>query len=625
MDQAGLIGRRPARAGRSFSAQQRSLELHSVRPSRAWRRDAPHRRGPAGPARILAWLGAACVLAIAAGGLLLDRAYHDRVLPGVHLAALPLGGLDEAATSGLVESHLSQFLASPMHFTFEDRVWRPKAAEIGLQLNAAAMAQQALLTGRNTLLPFRPISVLLAPVRRPPITLATKLDTAQLGAFLSAVAAEVDRPAVNASVQVRNGQISVARSFTGREVDIPATIKRVTRPERFDQPQRVEVAVNLATPALTEDVLRDAETTATRILAAPLTLHTGQRTWTLTPAALGAMIDVKRGASDQHVAALNEAKVAAYVRTLAAEIDRPAANAQLRWTGSAVAVIRESHDGVKLDQAGTVRAIIAQAGTERRDIALTTTTTRPAVSSETVEQLGISAVLASGNSRFTGSPPERVNNIEVAAARLNGVVVPAGSTFSFLKSLGEITKENGYQEGLTIQGDATVPGVGGGVCQVSTTIFRAAFFAGLPIVERHQHTYRVGYYEQDGSPVGFDAAVYDPGVDFRFKNDTPGAILIEAAVDRAAATITFRLIGTSSGRQVQINPSRANEVKAGPAWPDVPDPTLPKGTRKQVEWKADGVDATVRRVVTQNGRPLLTDSFFSRYVPWREKWAVGAG
>jgi vancomycin resistance protein YoaR len=290
-----------------------------------------------------------------------------------------------------------------------------------------------------------------------------------------------------------------------------------------------------------------------------------------------------------------------------------------------VAVVREGADGVKLDQEAAVKAILAQAPTDQREVTLTLTTTKPAVSGENVSQLGIQELISTGTSRFAGSPPERANNIRVAATRLNGTVIPAGETFSFLTALGPITRANGYQEGLTIQGDATVPGIGGGVCQVSTTAFRAAFYAGLPFVERHQHTYRVSYYEQDGSPVGFDAAVYDPGVDLRFKNDTGAAILIQTAVDPATSTLTFRFFGTAAGRDVKLAATKGNEVKAGPRLPDGVDPALARGVRKQVEWRADGVDATIRRTVLQGGQTLLTDSFFSRYAPWREKWVVGTG
>jgi vancomycin resistance protein YoaR len=440
----------------------------------------------------------------------------------------------------------------------------------------------------------------------------------------------VDRAPVNAALVIRNGQVSVGQSTAGRKLDVPATAALIRAPRSLDDAQRVDLVVTTVPPTITDAGVAEARAMATKILAAPLTLRAAGKSWTFSKAALGEMIDSKptataAGTAETLSVSLNETKLAAYVRSLAADIDRPAVDAQLAWTRSGAAITRESQEGLKLSQPAAVKAISAQAAQDNRELALPVTVIKPAVTSESVPQLGIKDLVATGTSRFTGSSPERINNIKVASSRLHGTVIPAGTTFSFLDALGPITVENGYQEGLTILGDETVPGIGGGVCQVSTTVFRAAFFAGLPIVERHQHAYRVGYYEQDGSPVGFDAAVYDPGVDLRFKNDTGAALLLQSAVDPATSILTFRFYGTQTNREVKLIPSKANEVKAGPRLPDGSDPTLPKGVRKQVEWKTDGVEATIKRLILHSGQTLLSDSFFSRYAPWQEKWVIGTG
>jgi vancomycin resistance protein YoaR len=605
-----------ARAGRSQSLNGRPTRRRAYR-----RRASPL----AQLVRGTALFGLITLSGLGVGGAALDAVYHERALPAVRFETLPLGGLSTAEVDGVLQTQLNAFRAAPVVFSHAGREWRPAAAEMGLRLDVEAMAHDAIRQGRTAPGPLRYLTPLATFATRPSVALRASLDQAQLGAFLGAVALEVDREPTDAGLVVRSGQLVVGPAAPGKRVDVPATAKLVQVPRSLE-PQRVEVVVGSASPVLADEAVHEAQQAATRILAAPLTLRLGERTWQLTPATLGTMLEFRRvpGPQGEKLAAgLNEAKVAAHLRGLAAEIDRPAVEARLRWNGSGASVVREGADGIKLDQAAAVRAIMAQANQDAREIALSTSVVKPAVTSDAATLAGIKELVATGSSKFAGSAPERLNNIKVAASRLDGVVIPAGATFSFLKALGPITKENGYQEGLTIQGDATVPGIGGGVCQVSTTVFRAAFYAGLPIVERHQHTYRVSYYEQDGSPVGFDAAVYDPGVDLRFRNDTDQAMLMHAAFDAASFSLTFRLYSTPSGRDVKLAPTKANEVKAGPRLPDALDASLPRGTRKQVEWSADGVDATIRRTVSAGGQSLLTDAFFSRYVPWREKWAVG--
>ncbi|MBI3971166.1 MAG: VanW family protein [Chloroflexi bacterium] len=638
MDQAraGLAVARPLRPVRSAYPERRmrSSARFGAAPPALYVSRARRARGRSSLAQRLTWLtiAATCVLMLA--GAIVDRAYQSRVLPGVATGAAsgqqPLTGLTHQQVVELLRAQTGPWLAAPAVFALNEREWRPAAGEMGIGVDTDRMAREALAYGRTGPGVFRWPEAVLALLQRRSLPLRATIDETQLAAFLSAVALEVDRNPVNALLQVRNGQVLAGKAETGQQLDIPATIKRVHVPRYVGDVQRIQVVVNTLPPVLNDIGVAEARAQAERMLAAPQTLRAGERTFTLTPVALGNMLDIQPvdgpgPSAGKLIVALNQAKVAAYVKTLAASIDVPAVDAQLRWTGNGVAVTRESRDGIQLDQAAAVKAIIGQAARDSREVTLVTTVTKPNVSSDNVAQLGIKELVATGSSKFAGSGPERVNNIQVAASRLNGTVIPPGATFSFLKALGPITKANGYQEGLTILGDETVPGIGGGVCQVSTTLFRAAFFTGLPFVERHQHTYRVGYYEQDGSPVGFDAAVYDPGIDLRFKNDLGMALLIQMHIDPDTSTLTFRLYGTAEGRDVRLAASRSNEIKAGPPRPDGVDPTLPRGQRRQVEWRADGVDATIRRTVVQSGRTLLSDSFFSRYAPWREKWVVGIG
>ena len=198
-----------------------------------------------------------------------------------------------------------------------------------------------------------------------------------------------------------------------------------------------------------------------------------------------------------------------------------------------------------------------------------------------------------------------MQNIQAASAKFHGLLVAPGETFSMASAIGDITLDNGFAEALIIVGGQTIKGVGGGVCQVSTTLFRNAFFAGFPIVERYAHAYRVGYYEQtanghDPSLAGLDATVFVPLVDFKFINDTPYWLLMETYVN--GYSLTWKFYSTADGRTVDwTTTGPTNTSRPRPDLPRKPRPAT-KGEIRQVDWAADGADVTVTRTVNKNGR-----------------------
>lgn len=247
-------------------------------------------------------------------------------------------------------------------------------------------------------------------------------------------------------------------------------------------------------------------------------------------------------------------------------------------------------------------------------------TVQPAVATD--KRMGIVELIGRGVSSFHGSIPNRAYNINLAASRVHGTLVKPGETFSFDKTIGDISKLTGYKEAYVIQNGKTVQGDGGGVCQVSTTLFRALLNAGLPITERNPHAYRVGYYEQN-SPPGIDAAIYTPTVDLKFKNDTNATILIQAIPDMENYELAFELYGTKDGRIVTMTkPVITGETPAPePRYED--DPTLPKGQVKQVDFAAAGARVYFTRTVTKDGKVLLSDKFTSNYRPWQAVYMRG--
>jgi len=247
----------------------------------------------------------------------------------------------------------------------------------------------------------------------------------------------------------------------------------------------------------------------------------------------------------------------------------------------------------------------------------------PIITTKQTNSFGIKELIGRGYSEFPGSIPGRIHNVALAASRLNGVLIPPGTTFSFNNTIGDISAATGYQSAYIIKDGRTVLGDGGGVCQVSTTLFRAALNAGLPIVERSAHSYRVHYYEDDGSKAGLDATVFNPTEDLKFINNTPAYILIQTKIDLANVNLTFEFYGATDGRKAEI----LNHVVGGISAPPPPlyqdDPTLPVGVVKQVDFSAWGAKASFEYRVSRSGQVIFEKTFVSNYRPWQAVYLKG--
>jgi len=246
----------------------------------------------------------------------------------------------------------------------------------------------------------------------------------------------------------------------------------------------------------------------------------------------------------------------------------------------------------------------------------------PKITTDKVNNLGIKELIGKGASLFHHSIQNRIFNLTLAALRINGILIAPDEEFSFNKALGDVSFFTGYQQAYVIKNGKTVLGDGGGVCQVSTTFFRALLNAGLPITERHAHAYRVGYYEQDGLP-GLDATIYAPTTDLKFKNDTGHYILVQTKVNQDLQQLSVFLYGTSDGRTITLSqPIITNRI---PPPPDLyqDDPTLAKGIIKQIDFAAEGARVSFTRTVMKNGKKITSESYASNYAPWQSVFLRG--
>ncbi|HYF05337.1 MAG TPA: VanW family protein [Patescibacteria group bacterium] len=274
-----------------------------------------------------------------------------------------------------------------------------------------------------------------------------------------------------------------------------------------------------------------------------------------------------------------------WVKRQAADINQKPVSAELEIKDGKAVKFVNSSTGVEvdvLDSTLKTAAALEKGGTEA---VLVVRTTQPEKTLAQTNNLGIRELVSVGTSSFAGSPANRIHNVKLGVSHISGVIVPPGATFSFNDNVGEISATTGYKEALVIKRTGTVPEAGGGMCQVSSTVFRGVMNGGMKVTTRRNHAYSVQYY----NPPGTDATTYNPTQDFKFVNDTPGSLLIWAEYP-TKSTLVFKFYGTKDDRVVKVNTPISYDKK--------PDGSL------KAEWS---------RTVTLNGK-TREDVFKSVYL-----------
>jgi vancomycin resistance protein YoaR len=462
------------------------------------------------------------------------------------------------------------------------------------------------------------------------IPIQTKINDDWLNYHADQIAQLVDVPRVQSILEVvdlPNGTATVSATMGTPGLVLDRTdFRNQIRAAMFGmEPGPIKSRLREEPVGVTERDLAKAQGRAIKLLTKKLFLSTDEgleeKIWELSGRDLVGFVSIAGG--------FDEKLLAEYLTGVAETVNRPPQNAlfQFDQTQQKVVEFAPAKDGLTLDRNGTT-ALMAAALTMLEDKAETEPVrvvmrrTEPEISLATVNDLGIIEHLGRGESTYFGSIASRVHNVRLASERINGTLIEPGEEFSFNEVVGEISGATGYKQAYVIIGGKTELGDGGGVCQVSTTIFRAALLAGLPITDRRAHAYRVGYYEQDVK-AGIDATVYAPYTDFKFLNDTPAYLLIQTMVDEPNRHLIFDIYGTSDGRTSEISNHTVCCITPPPPDVFVDDPTLPVGQEKQIEYAVAGAKARFDYRVTRGGEIIFEKTFHSNYKAWASVYLRG--
>jgi len=557
--------------------------------------------------------------------------YAGRIFPGVSVAGIDLSGMSPQNAALKLSQTLSYPISGKVLFRDGSNVWVASPAQLGMVFDPSSSAESAYRLGRSGDVFAALDGQLRALEFGDEVAPVIVFDQRVANQYLQILGQKIDQPAVEASLHVNGTQVAAQAGQVGRMLNVNATLTYLgARLQTFTDGE-VPLVIQETQPSLM-DVSSQADA-ARAILSQPLQLvlpNAGPGDpgpWVYDPPTVANMLAVEQVQNGNQAGLqvlLNPDSVRQMLANIATQADRQAANAQFHFntTTQQLTLITPSVTGRTIDIDATVKAINDAVAQGQHTIPLVMQETQPAAADNaTAQQLGITQLIEQQTSYFYGSPAARIQNIQTAAARFDGVLVAPGETFSMGQTLGDVSLNSGFAEALIIYGNRTITGVGGGVCQVSTTLFRTVLNAGFPVAERVPHAYRVHYYEETSSGVddpnlaGLDATVYFPLVDFQFRNDSQYWILMETHV--GSDYLTWQFFSTSDGRSVTINTTGPQNIVPAPEASFVVNPDLKLNQMNQTDFAVDGADVDVTRTVTKNGAVYFQDEYKTHYEPWQ--------
>jgi vancomycin resistance protein YoaR len=567
--------------------------------------------------------------------------FSGKIYPGVSVAGVDLSGMEPAEAVSLLEKKLIFPSQGKLLFRDGEDIWLTTPSQVGFFLNPQSTASMAYQYGRSGGPTTRLIEQFKSWYLGTSLSPMYVYDESMAHLYLKSIASQADINKVEASLTVEGTEVVVHSGKTGRHLNISATLDNLAEQLHKMRDSEIKLVIDEDAPVILN--AKEQADIARHILSQPLKLTVPDSQegdpgpWVFEPDALAQMITIELiedPEGDRYQVGLQTAGLKSFLEGIAPQLARENQNARFIFNDDTrqLEVIEPMVIGRSLNVAGTVESINQKLLAGDHKISLDLEESSPRVGDDaTAKQLGISELVSSHTSYFYGSSAERIQNITTSAGQFHGLLVPPGETFSMGEALGDVSLDNGYAEALIIYGDRTIEGVGGGVCQVSTTLFRTVFFGGYPVIERYPHAYRVGYYElkADGgyntSLAGLDATVYTPLVDFKFTNDSPNWLLMETYVNQSARTLTWKFYSTSDGRTVDWHTSGLKNKLDPPDPLYVENSDLAKGEIVQVDWAVEGADVTVTRTVTREGETIFEDTFSTHYMPWRAVHEYGPG
>jgi vancomycin resistance protein YoaR len=563
----------------------------------------------------------------AAAGIAVPLRTRGSFYPGTSVSGLDISDTTYDDALAMLRHHFAGFETTAIEYTFEEQRWSASLDELGFTIDYDATLNTAYSHGRGDGVVERYSGILISTTTQSfPVTFTR--DDEKLRTFLQQMGEGIIGAARQARLYRSGAEIQILGDRDGRQLDIERARQDTIAAIEDARRSTVELTVQPVASQVSSEDLEPLRAQTQALISGPIVVRQGDHMWEIAQDTLIEALVLPQP-PDNNPPELKTDRILPILDAIAQEMHSAPRNAVIGWDQGPY-VVEADRPGAEVDIEQLTADVLAAAATEdQRTVKLPLRDVPADARADNIAELGITDYIAEGSSSFAGSSEERAANVRISAEQVTHTLIPPGGTFSFNDAIGPITVENGFVEGKIIQGDWYTSDIGGGACQVSTTVYRAAFYAGLEFTEWHPHAFRLAFYEADGSPPGLDAAIYQPNTpdeweaDLLFVNPFETWMLLEMSTANEVATAY--LFGTPPGWDVEISQPTISD----PIEPDAPkdrvDNRLQRGERRQVQTEQPGYDVSIDRTVTKDGEIVNQRTFYSAYQPQQEIWAVGEG
>ncbi len=561
---------------------------------------------------------------------------QDKFYQNIYIGNLHLGGLtyQEALNKIQQDKPLQNFV---LNIKVNQQNFATSSASLNPSRNYKQLLDESWQFGREKNLFTRINHLVFLTQESKYFYTSYQFDEQKIRQFLNLLKTQTDSagqaPFATLAITKQANSLKINPGETGYQLDVEAnTTALLTQLTTFANQYgnnpiptfNFNILLNSPQLALTKLETELAQQRATKLVGQQIILKAARKTVKLNDQQLIELLAFPTG--------YQEEKMQSVLDDLGKLVNRPAQNAIFSFDEKTL-VVQEfisDKEGIELDKAKTtallkqkIQALEDQTNNQEEIFDVVITTSKPEITLAQTNSIGINELIGFGESYYNHSSANRIHNVTLTAQRVNHALVAPGQEFSFLKKLGPVTGETGFKQAYVIRNGKTELDDGGGVCQVSSTLFRALLDAGLKITRRLPHTYRVSYYELNNDP-GFDATVYMGDTDLRFINDTDHYVLINTYTDNDNLYMYIEIYGKSDGRTTQITDYQKWDYQAPPPTIYQPDSSLPAGSLKKIESAVPGLKTKFTHII-KNAQGEITSQkeYTSHYKAWPAVYLQG--